>query len=300
VNLTALQTFISVVDTGSFTNAARAREMTQPTVTNHIRSLEAQLGETLLDRAHHKVTLTPAGEAVLPHARAILAHLDEMSAELHAQSGQISGPLHIAASTIPGTYLLPRIAAAFKSEYPQVKVAIDITDSTRATEAVSVGDAQVGVTGVALPTAHVDFRSFGRDTLIVIAAPQNPLATHGDLSYSDLADQQWILRPPRSGTRRIIEKMLRTEGVRRDVFDDALVLGNDEAIINAVEADLGIAMMSTLVAGKALESGTVARLALKGGDLSRSFYLALPTHGLSRAADAFVAFAEQHKPEDAR
>jgi len=290
VNIANLTAFVTVVDTGSFSHAAKELGLSQPAVTTQVRSLEDEIGEVLLNRQHRKIELTEAGELLLPYARTILDQIQQAQSSLQEQASEVGGCLTIAASSIPGCYIAPRIMGAFVRQYPEVEVNLDISDSTRATEAVEAGSAHLALTGARIKGAQVDYEIFGEDRMIIVASPQNPLAGRERIELMDLSDERWIMRPGQSGTRQMITQSLREAGLESSILDSALTLGADEAIINAVEGDLGIAIMSRLVAEKALELGTIAQLDVVDYPLTRPLYVATPHRKPTRASGAFLDF----------
>jgi len=293
VNLSHLLTFRTVVESGSFSKAANLLGLSQPAVSAQVRALEDEVGESLLDRSHRRIELTEAGELLLPAARSILEAVEAAEQLLHERGGQIAGTLVIAASTIPGNHLVSRLMGSFLQAYPQVKLVLSITDTTRAIEAVHAGQAHLAIVGARIDQHAMDYRQIGTDELIVITAPSDPLAERTELGFSDLSDRRWILRPEQSGTRQVTDAVLVAAGLDSQKLDVALTLSSDEAIITAVEAGLGIAMMSRLVANRALELGTVTELALDGNAVLRPLYLAVGRRNVPRAAAAFLAFIEE-------
>jgi len=109
MNVSQLTTFVTVVERGSFSEAARALGISQPAVTMQVQALETDVGATLLDRRYRRVDLTEAGKTLLPHARRILEQLVTAQSEIIALSGVVTGRLTIAASTTPGVYVLSLI-----------------------------------------------------------------------------------------------------------------------------------------------------------------------------------------------
>lgn len=290
MNSTNLKAFVSVVDSGSFSRTARTLSITQPAVTTQIRTLEEELGETLLDRQYRNIELTEAGALFLPYAREILDQIRCAQRALQELDGEINGSLSIAASTIPGSYVVPRLMGEFARRYPQVDLDLAISDSTRAIDTLIGGDAHLALVGALSKDVPVDYTEIVIDELVVIASPDHPLAARKELSSDDLIDQRWIMRPDMSGTRRAALHLLRDAGLLNAQLNIVLTLGSDEAIISAVEAGLGIAIMSRLVAEKAVRLGTVVELDLAGEALTRPLYLATPHRSPTRAASAFLEF----------
>ncbi|HEY5541181.1 MAG TPA: LysR family transcriptional regulator [Coriobacteriia bacterium] len=287
MNVTQLRAFVAVVDLGSFSEAARQSGISQPAVTMQIKSLEADMGATLLERRYHRVELTDAGEALLPYARSVLAELLRAREDIAALSDTISGRLVIAASTTPGDYVIPRVLGDFLKLHPQVQVEISVHDTAEAVAAVASGRADFGVCGAVEPSPKVAFEELGCDELVVICPPSHPLATRKAVAYAELAEADWVTREPGSGTGQVARAALEQHGIDPDELRVLVELGSGEAIVSAVEGGLGIAMVSHYVAEKALAMGMVARVDVAGPAITRSFFAVMAKVPQTRAALAF-------------
>lgn len=287
MNVQQLRTFVTVVDHGSFSDAARVLGVSQPAVTMQMQSLESDVGATLLDRRYRRIDLTEAGRALLPHARRVLEQLDSARREIDALSGTVTGRLTIAASTTPGVYVIPRLLGAFLEANHEVGVTITVHDTAEVIEAVESGHADFGITGAVVRGARVTFEEVGRDELVLICPPEDHLASRVDVPLASLADRAWVLRESGSGTRQISERLIAEHGLDPEELRIAVELGTGEAIVSAVEGGLGIAILSRLVAAKAIELGTVKEVDALGLPAPRPFYAVLPKGTPTRAAAAF-------------
>ncbi len=193
VNISQLRAFVTVVDRGSFSEAARDLGVSQPAVTMQVQSLESALGVLLLDRRYRRVDLTEAGHAVLPHARRVLDQLEQARIDLEQLSGTITGRLTIAASTTPGVYLVPRLLGAFTDAYPEVAVSVVVTDTAQVVDAVESGSAQIGITGATVRAARVAFEKLGHDELLLIAS-RKPLSRGARIPLSELCEERGAAR----------------------------------------------------------------------------------------------------------
>ena len=289
MNVTQLRAFVSVVDLGSFSEAARQSGVSQPAVTMQIKALEADVGATLLDRRYHRVELTQAGEALLPYARSVLAELAHAREDISALSEMTTGRLTIAASTTPGDYVIPRVLGDFLRLYPQVQVEISVQDTAEAVAAVASGRADFGVCGASDTSSKVEFEELGCDELIVICSPSHPLAGRKAVSFAELTEADWVMREPGSGTGQVARAALERAGIDADELRVLVELGSGEAIVSAVEGGLGVAMVSHYVADKALELGTICSVDVAGPAVTRSFFAVIPRTTQTRAATAFHA-----------
>jgi DNA-binding transcriptional LysR family regulator len=297
VNIAQLRTLITVVERGSFSEAARELGISQPAVTMQIQALEADAGATLLDRRYRRIDLTEAGRTLMPYARRVLAEVESARDDIAALSGVVTGHLSIAASTTPGVYVIPRLLGGFLSEHPEVHVTITVHDTAEVAEAIQTGRADLGVTGAIVKGSRAVYAEVGCDELLVICAPDSPFAKLKGVSLTDLAEADWIMRERGSGTRQVAEQLISDRGVDPDELRVVVELGTGEAVVSAVEGGLGVAMLSRQVAEKALALGTVARVDLIGPSIQRPFYTVLPKGTPTRAADAFAAYLAQTAPQ---
>jgi len=293
MNIAQLRTFVTVIDAGSFSEAARQMGISQPAVTMQVQALEADTGATLLDRRYRRIDLTEAGRVLLPFARKVIAEVECARERIAELSGEITGRLVIAASTTPGVYVVPRLLGPFLAENPEVGVTITVHDTAEVIEAVESGRANFGVTGAIVKGAKVTFESIGTDELVVICAPSSPLAKRRSVPLRDLADVTWVARESGSGTRQVSEHFLAENGLDPAELRVVVELGTGEAIVSAVEGGLGDAMLSTHVAEKALKLGTVVRVNLALPAVRRPYYAVLPKGTPTRAAEAFSAFLSE-------
>jgi DNA-binding transcriptional LysR family regulator len=287
VNVSQLRAFVTVVERGSFSEAARDLGISQPAVTMQVQTLEAALGVTLLDRRYRRVDLTEAGTALLPHARRVLEQIEAAKDDIEALSGTVSGRLAIAASTTPGVYLVPFTLGSFVAANPGVGVSVSVHDTAEVIDAIESGAAHFGVTGATVRGARVQFEQIAEDELVLIAVPKHPLASRRKVPLSELCEESWILRESGSGTRQVAERLLADHGLEAAELRVVVELSNGEAIVSAVEGGLGIAMVSRYVADKALRLGTVVAVDALGLPARRPFYAVLPKGTPTRAALAY-------------
>lgn len=286
MNVSQLRAFVSIVDHGSFSEAARVMGLSQPAVTMQIQGLESDLAATLLERRYRKVDLTEAGRALLPYARRVLEELDGARDAIERISDTVGGHLNIAASTTPGQYVLPRILGSFLERYPEVTVSLRVYDSAAVAESVEAGEAAFGMTGAKVPGVKVEYEAAGTDDLVMICPADGPLAGRSDLSYREIAEQPFIVREAGSGTRLIFEEALREGGIEPSDLRVVLELGTSEAIVSAVEGGMGVGVVSRWMADKALSLGTVACVDAPRFPVARPLYVVTPRGTLSRAAHA--------------
>lgn len=288
MNIAQLTTFVAVVDHGSFSEAARVLGVSQPAVTMQIQALEADIDATLLDRAYRRISLTEAGKTLLPHARRVIAELERARGDIEALSDTITGRIALAASTTPGQYLLPHALGSFLRLNPEVGVTLRVYDSSEVVARVESGDADLGMTGAEVHGARVLYEPLGSDELALICPADHPLAHRESVVFGEITEEPFIVRESGSGTRIAAEAAIRRTGVDPGDLDVVMELGTNEAIVSAVEGGMGLGIVSTHVAAKSLQLGTVALVHGAGFPIQRPLFLVLPRRTPSRATEALV------------
>lgn len=289
MNISQIRAFVAIVEHGSFSEAARAMGLSQPSVTMQIQALEADLGATVLERRYRKVELTEAGRVLLPHARRVLGQLDSARDEIGNLSNTVGGHLDLAVSTTPGQYVLPRLLGSFLKEYPDVSVSLRVYDTSEVVARVESGEAHFGMTGARIPGAKVEFEKMGVDLLLMVCSPDSPLAGRVGLTLGEIAEQPFIAREQGSGTRIVFEEALQAGGIDPADLRVIMELGTGEAIVNAVEGGMGVGVVSHWMADKALTLGTVAQVDAPFFPVGRPLFAVYPRGARARAADALLA-----------
>jgi DNA-binding transcriptional LysR family regulator len=287
MNLEHLRTLVSIVEHGSLSAAARAKRISQPAVTKQVQRMEAELELALLVRGRKReVELTPAGERVLAFARETLARFEDLERELATLKTVGEGILSLAASTIPGEYVLPRLLAAFRVEYPQVQVQMTISDTADVAAKLLANEADVGVIGSAIKRPGLRLERLVGDEIILAVPLDHPFAGKGHIAVGDLRGQPLILREKGSGTRRSVDAALAAAGFSLPRDHIVLTLGSTQAILQAVAQGLGIGFVSSKASAQAQADNHLACVGLDGVDLRRDLYLA---YLAQRAGDPLVA-----------
>lgn len=287
MNLEHLRTLVSVVEHGSLSAAARARRISQPAVTKQIQRMESDLGLALLvRRPKHAVQLTAAGQKVVAFARQMLDQLEGLEQDLAALKRVNQGTLYLAASTIPGEYVLPRVMAAFRADYPQVELELSISDTVEVVTRLLADEADVGVIGSAERRPGLRLERLLRDEVVLAVPPDHPFAGREEVAPDELRGQLLILREEGSGTQRSVETALAAAGFCLPRERVALILGSTQSILQAVSQGLGVGFVSAVAAAQMEASGRLGYVRLQGVDLTRDLYLAyLP----ERIGDPMVA-----------
>jgi DNA-binding transcriptional LysR family regulator len=273
MDLRRLETFCKVAELESFSRAAEAIYLTQPTVSGHITTLERDMGLKLFDRLGRKAALTDAGRILYRYSKDLLKLRDEAVNALSDYSQSMKGKITIGGSTVPGEYFLPRVIGRFHQEVSGVTVSLVIGDSQEIADLLLDGDVEVAVTGMRFDGKKMDARPLFRDRVIIICHPNNPLAGKTHVSWDEVVTSPMVIRERGSGTRTAFETYAAAAGYR--IGDLAVVaeLGNSTAVKEAVKAGLGLGFISDLAVREELSEGKIRELRIDGPQPpTREFY----------------------------
>lgn len=285
VTLDQLRIFVAVAKREHVTRAAEALHLTQSTVSAAIAALEARHGVPLFHRVGRRIELTEAGRSVLPEAQLVLARARAAERVLAEFAGLDHGTLAIAASQTIASYWLPERLAAFHRAHLGIKLQVTIGNTTQAARAVIDGSAELGLVEGTVDEPALAATTVGVDRLLIVAG--NGTIVPAPAAPEDLLDLDWVSREAGSGTRTALEAALAQLGLDPARLRIALELPSNEAVLGAVEAGLGVAGISLLVAAPRLRVGTLRDLELKLAP--RSFQLLHHKERRpSRAARTFV------------
>ena len=287
-----LAAFCAVVERRSFSRAAEQLGVTQPAVSLQIRSLEKRLGRQLLDRSGRRVEPTEAGHRLYRSAQRLLAHEEQLLAELGEEAeGELSGRLEIGASTGPGGTVLPVVLGEFQRRHPAVSVALSVSDTQHVIEQVARRELELGVVGAQRRHRGVAFEPFFRDE-VVLAVPRGHRFADRTVTIDELREEPIVLMQEGAGVRQVIEDELRTVGVRLRDLDVRLELGLQESARSAAIAGYGITFISRAAIDADVAAGALAIARVQGLDPVREISLVRSTgRAETRVAQEFVDFA---------
>jgi DNA-binding transcriptional LysR family regulator len=261
-----LKIFLAVCDHKNMTRAAKALYLSQPSISQAIAELEIYYGVKLFERLNHRLFLTAAGERLQSYARHIL-NLEEQARKELSEHKE-SGTLRIGASLTIGTYLLPGLISAFHQKMPHVEV-FTLVENTNVLQKMLLEDRiDIGLVEGPVNSPDIIEKNIRDDELVVVCAPQHPLAKKKKVAISNLTGLSFIVREPGSGTRAIFENAMQDAGV---TWKPAGIYNNIEAIKHAVRANLGLAVVPRISIGEELKAGSIVRIKVAGLKLMRKF-----------------------------
>ncbi|MDD7940137.1 LysR family transcriptional regulator [Actinomycetospora lutea] len=272
VDLGPYELLLSIAAEGSMGRAAAVHGVSQAAVSARIRSLEAALGLTLLERSPRGTRFTPTGALVAEWVRAAIAAAEALDAGVGALRAEQTGRLPVAASLTVAEYLLPHWLVALRDELPATSVSLSTRNSADVATDVLAGDAVLGfVEGPTIPD-DLDAQVVARDELVVVVAPDHPWAARRRaLDAARLAETPLVAREHGSGTRAFLEDSLAVP-----LAAPALELSSTTAIKNATAAGVAPAVLSSLAVAGDLAAGTLAPVRVAGLDLRRALRAVWP------------------------
>ena len=274
MQLKQLEVFLQVARQRSFSKAAEALYLTQPTVSAHVAALEEELGAKLVVRSTKQLRLTAAGRVLSRYAAEILGLCQRAAQDVRTATSSIAGTLSIAASTVPSQYLLPQVLPLLRQRYPQVFFQIRQGDSGQVAQWMMENGAELGLVGAPVQRAGLLCVPFLAERL-VIATPNAPeyRRLEGQMTPEILRRAPFLMREPGSGTRKQAEQYLKGVGLEPKSLTLAAQLESTESILQGVKNGLGISILSEWAAKEAAQEGKILVFAPESPLLERQFYL---------------------------
>ena len=281
-----LKTFIAVVEFKNFTKAAHYLNLSQPSVSNHIKSLEIYFNVTIIDRSikQKKIYITQSGNILYKKAKEIIQLLDLTKDELNNTTDSIKGHLRIGASLTIGEYILPRFLSKFTVQYPDIEIEVFIENSSSICNRVSNISLDIGF----IEGSHAEqnlLQEFFYEDKMVIALPYDTYINEDNFSLDILRDITWIGREKGSGTREYLDLFLYNNKISPK---NLIVFGSNYAVKEAVKNNIGVTLMSNLIASSAYESKDLLFIPVED-NFTRNFSYVVPNNiTLSRATQVFI------------
>lgn len=264
-----LRVFLGVFKSRSFTRASQLLNLSQPTISSHIKALEDELGIRLFDRIGRYVLPTKDAEALSRLAEEVVHSLEEIKNSIGLLN-EIKGEISIGASTIPATYLIPRAVSEFIKKNPEVFLRVISGDSASITKMVASDELLIGAVGAKMMhSERLQYIPFYEDEIVFVASPRLNVDR---IDKRNISLVPFVLREEGSGTRKVLEEHLKKEGIDR--LNIKSIFGSTEAVKEAVKSGLGVSAISGLSVREELSMRSLRRIPIKGiSPIKRSFYL---------------------------
>ena len=275
----------------SFTKAADELHLTQPAVSMQIKQIEESVGLPLFEQIGKKVFLTEAGQEMYNYCRAIQQQLEEAKSVIENLKGVKQGTLTLAVAST-ANYFAPRILAAFNKQHQSVKLNLDVTNREGLLQHLENNDADIVIMGTPPSDMDLEAESFMDNPLVVIAPPEHHLLENKNIPFNELLKETFVLRERGSGTRNAIERFFEEQGAQ---ITTSINMGSNEAIKQAVQAGLGLGIVSLHTLELELELNQLAILDVQTFPIKRHWYLVYRKgKRLSPVARAFISFVLEH------
>lgn len=287
MTLEQLRLFVAVAEREHLTNAAKALNLTQSAVSAAISTLESYYAVKLFDRVGRGIVLTDAGRIFLHEAKAVLSRVGVAERVLTDIADMKRGALVLAASQTIANYWLPSRIHHYHAKYPGITLDLAIDNTAGVARRVLDGACDVGLVEGTVEDPLLFATPFAKDELVLVVPPNHPWANGAGNVEADLARGPWIVREPGSGTRAVFEAIMAGFGLDMAQMTVGLELPSNEAVCSAVEAGVGVTVLSRLVVANALQAGRL--VAVSCGLPSRQFFiLRHKDHTATRAQTAFL------------
>jgi len=264
VNISQLETLVTISKTLSFRKAGEMLNLTQPAVSAQIKSLEDEFKATLVDR-NHPVALTDRGQVFLEHAEQILAIVEQLKQKLSDLNHVPQGHIVLGTTSSIAIQILPRVMSYFQNQYPLIKTSILSMSSTQVLTSVENGTVDIGIGYLTDRSLQVDTSVLYYDTFELVVAPEHPLAKEKRIAIGMLKDVPMILLSPDTLGRRFAEKVMRVNGFEPHIV---MELGSSEEVKRMVELNMGAAVVSKLSVAEELRRGTLKLIAVNELEVS--------------------------------
>lgn len=264
-----LESFLMIAKLKSFSKAAKELYITQPTISNHIKALEEEVGISLFTRSSWETQLTKEGELFLPYAEEILTKKNIMISEVTDAVKKMMGVLSIHTSTIPEIYLLPAMLAEFSKHYPDIQYHIKHADSADIIEGVKNDQMDFGFCGARQADSSLVFLPLIKDEVIFVV-PQD--FSKKKITLEALTQIPLLMREEGSGHRSLLEAELKKHGLKINQLKTVVLADTAETIKKMVEYGLGASFLSRFAVEQELKDGTLKECKIEGMQLMREFF----------------------------
>jgi LysR family hydrogen peroxide-inducible transcriptional activator len=244
MELHQLRYFVAVADEGSFSRAAAKVRVAQPSLSQQIRKLEAEVGQPLFDRLPRSVVLTEAGRCFIDYARQILASIGDARRCVDELKDEVAGKLAVGAIPTIAPYVLPDLVVTFQKHYPDVTLEIveDVTDGI--TRRIEAGELDVAVASTSHQTPSLRRESLGTEPLLALVPEKHPLAKKGLIEFDDLKSQRFLLLHEMHCLSQQVNHLLESRRLRPEI---ALAGSQLSTIANMVAASIGVSIVPQMM-----------------------------------------------------
>ena len=293
MNLRQIKLFVAIAEHGSFSAGADAVGLTQSTASQHVASLEEDLGVPLFDRLGRGVALTSGGVLFMRHARRILGEVDALLQAMKGFRGLERADLIIGASNIPANYLVPPLLVPLQQAYPGIALTMLSGDTAEVLQMLANAEIEVALVGSRAENREMIFTSLIKDPLVLVVASSHRWARQGRVELDQLVKEPLIMRETGSGSGQALARALRSAGYKHEGIKVAARLGSNEAVLQAIASGYGAAFVSELSVQHWKHADKLRRVAIDGLVVERKIWMVkMKDRMLSPAAEAFAGLLQ--------
>lgn len=297
VTLQQMESLVRLVEERSFSHAALRMNLTQPSLTKHIKNLEDLINARVVNRKNRDISLTPEGRVVYDCAKRIFKMIDEMGEKVLRTRESESGDIYISASTIPATYILPRLLNDFKLRNKDVHCYVKASDSDEAINKVLDDEAEIGFIGKNTGNRKLYAKALWKDRIVLPVPASHPWGGRQAVTLDEVFREPFIMRERGSATRSIMEEYLvNMKGQSLSGLNIICELGSSEAVKEAIIAGLGISFISLHAVKRELDSGILLEVPVKECVIERDIYFIYKRRfPLMKHHKLFIDFVENYR-----
>ena len=289
-----LRYFLAVAEAGSFSRAADRLGISQPSVSQQMRDLEAGLRVPLFQRRGKRILLTPRGLIFKEHARAVLRQLENFLHELNSEPGELRGALHLGVIPVLNVPLVPQLLGSFTADHPAISIIVEEISSTEIETALEEGRMDVGLGFLTRHSPNLRYERLCRDEFRLIAAQNHPWANRRSVRFSELHQQRLLQLPDTFVMRRMTDEICRKHQVRPHVIAEINAI---ETLLRALDPLQAAALMPK-IALRGRESLKLRAIPLQGKKLGVDIgLLRLSDSAANSAVAAFTSLAKATVPK---
>ncbi|MFD5017804.1 selenium metabolism-associated LysR family transcriptional regulator [Paenibacillus sp. NPDC058367] len=299
MNFHQLHIFYTVLERGSFSAAAQTLHMTQPAVTMQVQALEDYFGTKLFNRSTKKIMLTEAGHTLMPYALRSIQLMRETDQAMSAFTHMLEGRLQLGASLTIGEYVLPRLLGPFGKQYPNISIMMKVMNTSQIMEEILKHQLNFGLIEASVTHPDMVIEQVMGDELKLIVPHDHPLAEQQEVTLEEVLQHPFVLREQGSGTRRVMEEQLFSKGLDPGSMKIVMELGSTGAVKSAVEAGLGVTIISTSSVKHEVALGLLKIVNISDASFKRQFYaIHLKSTLLPISAVTFLTFLREHSNDN--
>ncbi len=290
IDIVKLKTFVIVAELGSFSKASEILYITQPAVTQQIKSLEKIIGARLFKREGGKMVLTEEGKRIHEMARSLLVSYEGLVEEITKIKKDIRDTLFIGVSASFSEYKIPELLTSFHKQLPSITIKVFVGNSNQIEDALSSGIINMGIVEKE-PSSKFSSIAWLRDDIVFFTYPEAPIAKRGEIEPEELYDIDLIMREGNSEARRVIKVALEKLGLSCDKLNVKIETNCIRTILNMVRSGYGASFLSKGIVERHVEKGDIAPVKIRGFDAKRNFYIIYPKeNNISFLANQFIKY----------